>query len=68
MAALSPRDARAEDYLNDQLQTAADLEGLDGLIENVRKQQKLLEEQVCASFLKSSGSTADWGLREAFRI
>ncbi|KAI4290087.1 MAG: hypothetical protein L6R35_000633 [Caloplaca aegaea] len=45
MAALSPRDARAEDYLNDQLQTAADLEGLDGLIENVRKQQKLLEEQ-----------------------
>ncbi|KAL9020548.1 MAG: hypothetical protein Q9185_002226 [Variospora sp. 1 TL-2023] len=45
MAALSPRDARAEDYLNDQLQTAADLEGLDGLLENVRKQQKLLEEQ-----------------------
>ncbi|KAL9059413.1 MAG: hypothetical protein Q9206_001486 [Seirophora lacunosa] len=45
---LSPRAARAEDYLNDQLQTAADLDGLESLLENVRKQQELLEQQVCA--------------------
>lgn len=50
---LSPRAARAEDYLNDQLQTAADLDGLESLLENVRKQQELLEQQVCAWLPKS---------------
>jgi uncharacterized protein HemY len=37
---------RVEDYLNDQLQTDADLENVDALLENVQKQHTLLREQV----------------------
>lgn len=37
---------RVEDYLNDQLQTNADLENLDSLLQNVQKQHTLLKEQV----------------------
>lgn len=44
--ALSPQDTRAEDYLNDKLQTNADLESLDGLLRDVQYQQTLLKEQV----------------------
>ena len=40
------RDIRVEDYLNDKLQTTADLENLDALLENVRGQQGLLKKQV----------------------
>lgn len=40
------QSARVEDYLNDQLQTTADLENLDSLLENVQKQHNLLKEQV----------------------
>lgn len=40
------RDIRVEDYLNDQLQTDADLENLDTLLDNVRNQQGLLKKQV----------------------
>lgn len=40
------QSVRVEDYLNDQLQTEADLENLDSLLENVQKQQKLLKDQV----------------------
>lgn len=43
---LSSRAARVEDYLNDKLQTTADLEGLDILLENVQTQQELLKQQV----------------------
>ncbi|KAF4556290.1 RINT-1 / TIP-1-like protein [Elsinoe fawcettii] len=39
-------DVRVQDYLDDQLQTAADLEALDSLLENVRKQQGLLRSQL----------------------
>ena len=41
------RDIRVEDYLNDKLQTTADLDVLDSILENVRNQQNLLKEQVC---------------------
>lgn len=41
------RDIRVEDYLNDKLQTAADLDNLDPLLETVQDQQNLLKEQVC---------------------
>ena len=41
------RDVRVEDFLNDKLQTHADLENLDSLLENVREQQSLLKQQVC---------------------
>lgn len=48
----SARDARVEDYLNDKLQTTADLESLDSLLENVRKQHQLLQEQVNFNLLE----------------
>lgn len=41
------RDIRAEDYLNDKLQTIADLDNLDSLLENVRNQHHLLTQQAC---------------------
>lgn len=37
---------RVEDYLNDKLQDSADLASIDILLEDVRKQQVLLREQV----------------------
>ena len=40
------RDVRIEDYLDDKLQTSADLENIDTLLENVVKQQQLLQQQV----------------------
>ena len=40
------RDGRVEDYLNDKLQTYADLENLDSLLETVKEQQALLSQQV----------------------
>ncbi|KAL8980213.1 MAG: hypothetical protein Q9205_004644 [Flavoplaca limonia] len=43
---LSSRATRVEDYLNDKLQTTADLEGLDILLENVQTQQELLKQQL----------------------
>lgn len=39
-------DSRVQDYLDDKLQSAADLESLDSLLENVREQQELLKKQV----------------------
>ena len=40
------QNIRVEDYLNDQLQSAADLENLDSLLEKVQKQHALLKAQV----------------------
>jgi hypothetical protein len=40
------RDIRMNDYVNDKIQTAADLEDLESLIASVEIQHKLLEEQV----------------------
>lgn len=40
------QDVRIEDYLNDKLQTAADLDNLDALVKASKKQQTLLKEQV----------------------
>lgn len=40
-------DSRVQDYLDDKLQSAADLDGLDLLLENVKNQQDLLRKQVC---------------------
>ncbi|KAL8937694.1 MAG: hypothetical protein Q9216_004304 [Gyalolechia sp. 2 TL-2023] len=42
----SSREARVEDYLNDKLQTVADLENLDSLLVDVKKQQGLLRQQL----------------------
>ncbi|KAL8940207.1 MAG: hypothetical protein Q9211_002379 [Gyalolechia sp. 1 TL-2023] len=43
--ALQP-SSRVEDYLNDKLQTAADLENLDSLLVDVKTQQGLLRQQL----------------------
>ena len=37
---------REEDYLNDKLQTVADLQNLESLLETMRGQQVLLKKQV----------------------
>ena len=42
----SGRGIRVEDFLNDKLQTIADLATIDNLLEDVKKQQVLLEQQV----------------------
>ncbi|KAF2723400.1 hypothetical protein K431DRAFT_282861 [Polychaeton citri CBS 116435] len=39
-------DSRVRDYLDDKLQSTADLETLDALLENVRNQQQLLKQQL----------------------
>ena len=39
-------EVRVEDYLNDKLQTHADLDNLDSLLATVQQQQKLLLQQV----------------------
>lgn len=39
--------ARLEDYLNDKIQTRADLASLASLMENVELQKRQLEDQVC---------------------
>lgn len=43
------RAIRVEDYLNDKLQTSADLENIDTLLENILQQHSLLKEQVWLS-------------------
>jgi hypothetical protein len=40
------QDSRLEDYLNDRLQTPADLEGIDRLLVRAKEQQGLLKSQV----------------------
>jgi RAD50-interacting protein 1 len=40
------RDTRVADYLDDKLQTLADLSSLDSLLLNVRDQQSLLQQQL----------------------
>lgn len=37
---------RVEDYLDDKIQTAADLENVDDLLSRVQQQQNLLRKQV----------------------
>jgi hypothetical protein len=45
-AELEEVDTRLEDYLNDKIQTRADLASLASLMENVELQKKQLEDQV----------------------
>ena len=39
--------ARVEDYLDDKIQTAADLDGINALLARIEEQQSLLQKQVC---------------------
>ena len=43
---IEDQDTRVEDYLNDKIQTHADLDNLDSLLKTVREQQKVLQGQV----------------------
>ncbi|KAL9611826.1 MAG: hypothetical protein Q9167_003553 [Letrouitia subvulpina] len=55
-----PRNERAirvEDYLNDKIQTYADLANLDSLLENVTHQQSLLKQQLQKAELELENAT-----------
>lgn len=52
-------EARVQDYLNDKLQTTADLNSLDSLLQNVRQQHELLQAQVGISNRKAYDHLAD---------
>lgn len=41
------RFVEVEDYLNDKIQTPADLDNIDALLLSVKDQQVLLRKQVC---------------------
>lgn len=47
------RTVRVEDYLNDRLQSQADLDNLDILIQSVQEQQILLRKQASQSYILS---------------
>jgi hypothetical protein len=40
-------DVRVVDFLDDKLQSFADLDSLDSLLDSVKAQQDLLKQQVC---------------------
>jgi hypothetical protein len=46
-------ETRVQDYLNDKLQTAADLNNLESLFQNVQRQHELLQAQVRSSRVPS---------------
>ena len=60
-------DVRVEDYLNDKLQTYADLENLDSLLQTVKEQQVLLRNQVLSQlmFFESLRELTELQLRDA---
>ena len=43
---IQERDSRVAEWLDDKLQTLADLDSLDALLQDVRSQQVLLRKQV----------------------
>jgi hypothetical protein len=43
-------EQRLQDYLDDQLREAGDLEGIEGLLARVGEQQTLLQSQVRSQF------------------
>ncbi|KAL9600979.1 MAG: hypothetical protein Q9219_002801 [cf. Caloplaca sp. 3 TL-2023] len=55
----SSRETRVEDYLNDKLQTVADLASLDSLLEDVQKQQILLKQQLSEAKQTWTGWTTE---------
>ena len=47
---------RVQDYLNDKLQTRADLDNLDALLQNVQRQYEVLQAQVRLIFVLYSSA------------
>jgi hypothetical protein len=46
-------ETRVQDYLNDKLQTTADLNNLESLFQNVQQQHELLQVQVRSTCVSS---------------
>jgi hypothetical protein len=46
-------ETRVQDYLNDKLQTTADLNNLESLFQNVQQQHELLQVQVRSTCVRS---------------
>lgn len=57
--------ARVDDYLDDQIQTAGDLDGVSELIARVQEQQDLLKQQVSRRQIRSSSDTYCEQLQDA---
>jgi hypothetical protein len=53
------QDPRLQEYLDDKLQTLADFEGLDSLLQHTRTQQSLLKKQVCLHPTDPSAAAAN---------
>jgi hypothetical protein len=53
---MGERDIRVEDYLNDKIQTTADLKDLETLLFKVEEQKQILQIQV--SSITSTGSSS----------
>lgn len=54
-------DARVQDYLDDKLQSSADLETLDSLLETVKNQQDLLKKQLEEARLDHDNAKRKYG-------
>lgn len=54
----SELDTRARDYLDDKLQTPADFEGLEALLQQARDQQEVLKKQVGTDVGRSSSRSS----------
>ncbi len=50
------KDIRVEDFLNDKLQTSSDLANIDALLEDVKAQQVLLQQQVDSGLKRRQAS------------
>jgi phage-related minor tail protein len=62
-------ETRVQDYLNDKLQTTADLSNLDSLLQNIQQQHELLRVQVRLTSVASKACLLmDSKLEEANRI
>ncbi|KAL9130908.1 MAG: hypothetical protein Q9217_001011 [Psora testacea] len=59
------RDIRVNDFLDDKLQTSADLASIDTLLEDVKKQQALLQQQVWMVSLHHGSLLTNMKLEEA---
>jgi hypothetical protein len=62
---INERDSRVAEWLDDKLQTLADLETLDSLLQDVRSQQTLLRDQVCHLYHSKLNSIGRLAVNEA---
>ena len=58
---MDAQDTRVQDFLDDKLQSLADLETLDSLLSNVQNQHDLLRKQV--RFVICNHGLSTWSIR-----